>query len=625
MGDVRFPYPEFRKGQQELAEEVERTAREGELLVVNAPTGFGKTAAVLYGLMKAGAERVLYVVRTVNEVDPVIRELKLLGARYTFLFSARRTCPLLRGDRGQGELTAEEFWENCRLARLRGLCQYYRNLQDTPLEAVWEYIKSHYSMHAVRIARDLARALQVCPFLALTGLVEESMFTVAVYPYLFRRDIFESVMEPLDYEDLVVVVDEAHSLLNAHTILEQRLTLKAVRESIEDLKKHAPEAKEVARVLSDLAAYMQSLKPRDITEIPKDAVSWALDSWDIVADAAEEVRRRKFEQALASGAGFASVRTPLYRVAKWLEAARSDEYHIFAEPGEEPRLLATPVDPAVTAREPLEKARAVILMSGTMPPSGFVEEVLGVKRARTTIDTEIRHGPMVPPSNIYTVVAADITTRYRERSTAMYRRIAEYIDIIARALPGPKLVVYPSYDIMRRVVERLPADLTLVLEGQATSLEEARLRIEDEWDVMVSAVAGGKLVEGVEFTNYEGENLLHIVVVVGVPYPQPDDYTRRHMEALAERIGRSKARYYVYKVNASIKVRQALGRAIRGPSDRAVYVLLDKRYLSRDLRELVRIPYRRVVWSPDELAGLAGKLREHLEQPGYSSSSSSVS
>jgi len=148
----------------------------------------------------------------------------------------------------------------------------------------------------------------------------------------------------------------------------------------------------------------------------------------------------------------------------------------------------------------------------------------------------------------------------------------------------------------------------VVVEERGTRLEEVREKVMASPDVVVNAVAGGKLVEGVEFKDYEGRNLLHTVVIVGVPYPQPDAYTRRHMAELAKRLGGRKARYYVYEVSAAIKVRQALGRARRDPGDRAVYLLLDRRYIRRRLRELVRLRFDELVGSPSELAQVLPQL-----------------
>jgi DNA excision repair protein ERCC-2 len=610
-GGARWPYGEWRRGQRELAGEVERAAREGLLLVVNAPTGFGKTAAVAYGLLEAGVERVLWVVRTVNEIDPVIRELKAMGARFTFLFSARRSCPLLRPGEGEG-LSGEEFWANCRLARLRGACPFYANLRSVGQEEVWAYVRGHYSIHATRIAADLAKHLGVCPFFALRGLLDESRFVVATYPYLFRRDIFEGVMDPYTYEDFVVVVDEAHSLMGAHTLLEQRITLADIEAAIAEVRAHEPSATAAVEALQRLADSLGKARPgRDPIELAKEPLGEALEAAEMLADLAESIRERKMVQALAEGGSGVSVRSPLYRVALWLLEAREEWAFLFAQrEGERIYYIATPVDPAVVAREPLERARAAILMSGTIPPGGFVEELLGVGRERRFLDVELEYGPLTPPGRVFTVVATDVTTRYTERSGRMYQRIAEYIAAAARILPGAKLVVYPSYDVMMAIVERLPVSLDVLVEGRATRLEEARSRVIENPDLVINAVAGGKLVEGVEFTDHEGRNLLHTVIVVGVPYPQPDAYTRRHLAELAKRLGSRKARYYAYDVSAAVKVRQAMGRARRSPRDGAAYILLDRRYIRKRLRELLRLRFDELVSSPRELEALAPRLRE---------------
>jgi len=551
------------------------------------------------------------VVRTINEIDPVIRELKGFGARFTFLFSARRSCPLFTGK--GAELSPEEFWENCRLVRLKGLCTFYLNLESISEEETWSYVKNHYSFHAIKIAKDIAKHLKVCPFFALRGLVEDSTFIVAVYPYLFRKDIFTYFLEPYSYEDLVIVVDEAHSLLDAQSLIERIITPATLKASINDITIYSPEAKELLEVLEGILGKVSRLKPSaKIKIIDKSIFKPLIDIEDQLVDVADEVRRKKFEQALREG-GVSAVSTPLYRLVLWVEVASLDASKVFLEPGgDEIKIKVTPVDPSVIVAEPLEKAKAVILMSGTMPPGEFVEEVLNVKRRRTYIDVEMQFGSFVPRDNIYTIVALDVTTRYKERTGMMFRRISEYLTLIGRELPGPKLVVYPSYEIMKEIVSKLPVDIPLIVEGRSTSLEEAKLKVEENLDVMVNAVAGGKLVEGVEFTDYEGNNLLHTVAIVGVPYPQPDDYTKEQLNALALKIGKSRARYYIYEIKAFIRVRQALGRAIRSPRDKALYILLDKRFINKRLRSLLRIPINRLVSDPLELEGLIEKMKFYV-------------
>ena len=114
---IAFPYDRPRPGQLEAARLISEAISEGRVVALRAPTGFGKTATIIKGLLDSGAERVIYVVRTRNEIQPVIRELRRFGLRgYTFLYSARRMCPLLEEE----NLGIDDFWNTCRLLRLRG-------------------------------------------------------------------------------------------------------------------------------------------------------------------------------------------------------------------------------------------------------------------------------------------------------------------------------------------------------------------------------------------------------------------------------------------------------------------------------------------------------------------------
>lgn len=105
---------------------------------------------------------------------------------------------------------------------------------------------------------------------------------------------------------------------------------------------------------------------------------------------------------------------------------------------------------------------------------------------------------------------------------------------------------------------------------------------------MVNAVAGGKLVEGVEYTGPQG-SLVGTVFIAGVPYPQPDDQLRDRLQALSRRLGPREAREILYELTAAVKVRQAIGRAQRSPRDRLLIVLGDNRFLRRRLSSHLRL------------------------------------
>ncbi|MEM1894400.1 MAG: ATP-dependent DNA helicase [Acidilobaceae archaeon] len=613
--DSIFPYSSFRRGQRELAEAVSSTVRSGGVLIIKAPTGYGKTAAVIYGLLLGGAERVLYAVRTVNEIDPVIRELRLFKARLTFLFSARRSCPLMYKP-SQPPLSHEDFWSNCAILRIRRLCKYYMSLGSVNGGDVERFISNYPLPHAVRISIDLAKYFGICPFFTLLSRVSDSQFIITTYPYVFRKDIFSEVFPEFSYRDFIIVVDEAHSLLGAHSMLESRVTIQDIQSSIQEIKKYVSSGDSVAEILEDLVRDLgeyRRFKWKGFRVIDKFRILKVLGDPKILADIERVIRERLILEALVSGN--IRVSLALSKVVRWAQTLVDQNYTLFAiREGDDITLVSTPLDPALTVKDPLSEAKAVIMLSGTIPPGDFLGVHLGVKRESTSVDIELLYGPVMPKSNIYTIVASDVTTRYVERNVLTYSKIAEYIVEIARALEGVKLVVYPSYEVMNSIVERVPKDLNIIIEGPGTSLGEVEASIMEEKNLLVNAVAGGKLVEGVEFIDYEGENVLHTVIVVGLPFPQPDDYTKKHLEVLLNRMKEKDARELVYLISTIIRVKQALGRAIRSPEDKAVYILLDYRYLRRDIKELLQLKYNDVVTSIVDFRRKLATLRKHLEE-----------
>ena len=576
------------------------------MLTVRAPTGFGKTAAVIYGLLRSGAERILFLVRTVNELDPVIRELRRFRQEFTVLFSARRACPFMAPGRGVPvRLPPEDFWENCRVARSRRLCGYYETAESLDPEDVREAIVSSSTHSGIRLAWDLVDRLGSCPFFSFRSIAPGSRFIVATYPYFFRKDIFEFALEGLSYEDLVVVVDEAHSLMNAQSLLEKRITVADVENSIREVKQYTPGYEgvlEALEALRGLLASHASRPGRSIEKLDKSEFTAVIGDLEPLIDAAEEVRYRIAEENLLLSSSVSMARTSITRVASWAEVLVMDETLLFRDPsGRSVQFLATPLDPTVIVKEPLERVRAAILMSGTIPEPSFAREILGIEKSHVYLDVEKTYGRVMPVRNTFTIVQTDVTSMYRERTQSMYRRIAGYLQTVYTISQRPVLAVFPSYDFMQSVLDKMPAGTPVIAEDKSSSIEDVEEEVRSSKSVIVAAVAGGKLVEGVEFTDNEGRNILSIVAVIGVPFPQPDDMTKSQLEILGQRIGEKKAREYVYIHKTIIRIRQALGRAVRGPEDKAVYILMDRRYTRRDIKMRLNIPFNKLSHTQQEL------------------------
>ena len=231
-------------------------------------------------------------------------------------------------------------------------------------------------------------------------------------------------------------------------------------------------------------------------------------------------------------------------------------------------------------------------MSGTMPPKEIVDYI--ISSDTYYIDVESDYGRIFPRSNLFISVFREVTSSYRYRNESMYMKYSELIVSIVEASPkGAILVIYPSYNFMNNIVSNvIVSNAIQVIEGKETILADVISRAVRGDKVVIHAVAGGKLSEGIEIRDpSKGLSLIKVVVIAGVPYPQPDDYIHDLRRRLENELPQDVARKLVMDVPAVIKVLQAIGRAIRSEKDRAFIVLADRRFLTPKLRKLLNLSY----------------------------------
>ncbi|MDD1729624.1 MAG: ATP-dependent DNA helicase, partial [Methanospirillum sp.] len=76
--DRWFPYTAYRPGQEAMLEVAAASAREGGVLLIDAPTGSGKSSVVSALLAERGDRLIIVAVRTISQLATYIRELDLI-------------------------------------------------------------------------------------------------------------------------------------------------------------------------------------------------------------------------------------------------------------------------------------------------------------------------------------------------------------------------------------------------------------------------------------------------------------------------------------------------------------------------------------------------------------------
>jgi len=584
-GVGEFPYSEYRLGQREAIKDIREAL--GSVIGFRAPTGFGKTIVAVYSHLGVG--RKVYAVRTRNEMAPVIRELRRVGAQYTVVFSGRRSCPLLRG---KSAPPPEDFWANCRVLRSKHMCPYYLNLGGVQDDEIREAVaNAPPDPHA--IARALADRLGVCPFFALSRLIPSSEFVVVTYPYVFREEVWSTAFpEEEDISEYYLILDEAHTLINPQSLADAEVSEVDVERAVKEVRRFAL-GEEVYKYVTALKEAMEHAG-RLLKRVPDELVRPDQFTLELLNDAVITVRLELL-RSMALGEA-ATLSTAIAKVAKFAYYAFQPDFRVYAvRQNGVAYLKAYPISYRVV-REKVGAAKGALLMSGTLPPKEVLEEIVG--KEVIYLDAERDYGVDFVRRNRAVIAYTSITSRYAERTDRTYEDYARLVDTVAGAVEeGIILAVYPSYEFMERVAMLTEATLPNLVEGRESTIGEVMDALTRAGKAVLHAVAGGKLTEGVELVDERGRSLIRAVVVCGVPYPQPDDYVRDLRTELTKSVGAEAAKELTMTVPAAIRAAQAIGRAVRSPMDRAVAVLGDRRFMNPRLWGLMGVGRPRPVRS----------------------------
>lgn len=190
-----FAHERARPKQIELASRVYEALADRKHLILQAPTGFGKTAGVLAGILPFIEEtesRVYYTVKTHREAEGVIRELSRIETVVSFPFKVseirgkRHLCRVALERGAQAEIVDRY----CRKLVERRKCPFYLALKRT----LPDFGRSvNYNILSSKLALQLAAMNGTCPYYLMKSGLASSDLIIMPYPYItldhLRRDL----------------------------------------------------------------------------------------------------------------------------------------------------------------------------------------------------------------------------------------------------------------------------------------------------------------------------------------------------------------------------------------------------------------------------------------------------
>jgi DNA excision repair protein ERCC-2 len=624
-----FPYRP-RPGQERILQEVAELTRRGGALLIDSPTGSGKTVGTLAPLLEhaeAADHKILYLVRTHAQEVQVLQEARVISHRLERPFLAlglegrQKRCLLLEPVAEMKGATAEEHGKLCAdrkratqrmfeeggsvltppanlpddgpvdLTDLDG-CPYYARVLQADLEALTDRFSQKLSSPGE--FEEYSRSEALCAYELAKKLAPRARLITAPYVFFFHPHIRRSLLSWLNVglDRIDLVVDEAHNLpdhlRDLATVALPEDSIRRARREIADRGDFAlPDGPSASHLIEVAGRAVEELverfAPEDDGILPPNALedlllsevggtSHRLDVWigALVSwgEALREERRRhrRLPRSWVHAVGLT--------LLSWPQLAAPGYVKVVTR---RPRraLEAYALDASVPA-EPVRACHVSVHMSGTLAPLEEYRDSLGLgEEARL-----LRVPSSFPPENRRLLYDESVSTRFEELKAdpASLTRIADRLAEVLQSLPVRTAVFFPSFDLMDRVLaaglqSALPA--STVIETRQATMGDLWRSIEGfkrgEPEGVLLGVSGGRVAEGVDFPDEE----LEAVVAVGIPYPKPT----AKREALRQFVEASYGHGWEYCVEAPAQraLLQALGRMIRSENDRGIGIVLDRR------------------------------------------------
>lgn len=613
---LRFPFPDYRLRQDDLAKTIQSTVRTGGTLIVEAPTGLGKTAASLWGSLASALVQ--------------NRKIFFVTAKGTQQKMALETVVKIR------EVSGLESEDPLRIVQIRAkekmclndamicdpeFCPYLKNYGERMAELDFPAKLLEHGIITGDLLLDKGHEHTLCPFEMSLDLAWESEAVVCDYNYAFDPGVMLAELADPDLAARsILIVDEAHALparargyrspVLAASELEQLATnilSPRPEEPVRQGRLKRGAAREPGLFDSPLDRLVQSSAARELSaslmnlaRLVRDPESCGVEDpgsrGDYIArpeaDTFQTVMRR-IEQAFLSYLVERKRQTVVrpHDPAVDAFAMTSKFIRTLTDAGNETRALWTPDSGGQISLHCLDASRflsgrwdsvaASVLMSGTLSPMDYFREILGLPETAETIQLP---SPF-PSGNLTVEVDANLSTAWRDRTRTLPeigRRLREFL-----SRPGNRVVYAPSFDYLASLHDAtgpIPDKRFLFqTERMDDASRERFLRdlAAGSGDIVLWAVLGGIFAEGVDLP---GEHLVGAAIIgPGLPKPDPErELEKSYWEEKSPGSGFEHA--YLYP--GMIRVIQSAGRLIRSETDKGELLLIDRRFGQRNYRRL---------------------------------------
>ena len=606
---LKLPY-KLRGNQKQIIDSIRLTIDNKNHMVLEAPTGSGKTFSSLAATLPFVVEqdfRIIYCVRTNSQQKQVIHELnqfKKSGNQIKAVAIQGRDalCPQQKHDKEIKKSNWSEKSKICKSLKMQvkmgeAGCPFYRPLLRKSQSLVNEWSSKLLTAQEFAIEAEEAN---LCPYELNKLLLKEAQIVIVPYVYFFEEFIRKYLLGWMgtSIDRIITIIDEAHNLPDwARGAASESMTLESINRALNEAKDYGYQlenGRDPVQFLNFVEATIEKLAEDHILKneeeglLPSYIVSpdsetstfetemMSLGKMTLYRLKQDSTELAKMGQMIRQNLLDHSKRPRSYLgsvgdfLCRWLDSIES---HTIRLVGKNPlRLEKVCLDPRIMTGF-LDETAGVVSMSGTISPLDMFRDLVGL-RPDSILE---RRESVFPKTNKKVIFLDDVNTSYRMLVSdfGMMEKIKVKIRKIINHFDGNIALFFPSYKLLNSTLDDFNIKKPVYREYQGMNQEELMSTVESfksERGAILAGVMGGRLSEGIDYP----DTTLEMAIIVGIPYPSPG----ARQEALQHYYDiKFDGRGWKFAVESPAvrKLLQAAGRVVRSETDKGLIVIADNR------------------------------------------------
>ncbi|MCX6124048.1 MAG: hypothetical protein NTV34_04770 [Proteobacteria bacterium] len=560
---LKFPFAKQRPGQASLTRDVSEACTLNRSLLAQAPTGLGKTAAVIVPVLTAAmlrGEKLFHVTpknTQLREAEKLFKKLQENGSplKAMIVTAKAKICmqdePICNPD----------------------ICRFARGHYDKVNEHNLIDILKETALINQTVLQDCANRFEVCPYELGRQLMPWVDALAGDYHYVLspHANFRETSSLPFEKEPKpLLTIDEAHNLgeraiewYTAQVGLIPEIVIQAAPRA---LQSRLREVNNWLQKHLELLPVRSSSGAKKIRTIDRLELSHAVSFWSSGMP--------KLLETLTEPTEMNPIVTHWFAWLEFLAMSTLPEQLFFAMGDTSHKTITFHcANAGPLLKEKLQEYSTVIAFSATLKPFEFHARMCGFDESTTT---NREYSSPFPAKNRCIIAIPQVSTAFKDRAKSI-PRIADVINRVTKIRRGNYIAFFPSFELLRQTLPFIQNEELEIFEqpGRASAVWTKGMlnTLKRRRNVLLLAVQGGVLSEGVDLP---GERLIGAFVVgPALPMITPEREERRRLLGHLYGDGFS----FAYINPAVARSVQAAGRVVRTRKDRGIIVLIDPRFL----------------------------------------------